>query len=256
MKILIQNKTACVEMSLKMRITLFLAIVSLFHIEAKTFSQNPTLSIDHDKIEIGVLFEEIEQKTEMTFLYNVEDIDLKHKVSIHANNRPISDILTKVLEGTKLTFDIKEDQIVIYPISDSKTKKVNDSTPYTNQSQQKRTIKGTVTDEDDMPLPNVNVILKDTINDKTQGTTTDFDGNFTLKFEGSYQILTFSMVGYQNREIPVNNISDEINIKMKQEVGTLDAAVVSTGYQKISKERATGAYETLEKNSLINLLPV
>ena len=70
------------------------------------------------------------------------------------------------------------------------------------------TIEGTLTDKDanGEPLPFANVIIKGT----TKGTTTDFDGNYTLEnvAVGSY-IIEFSFVGYETIEIP--NVMVEAN---------------------------------------------
>jgi hypothetical protein len=55
-------------------------------------------------------------------------------------------------------------------------------------------IKGTVVDSElNSSLPGVNVVIKGT----TSGTTTDFDGNFTLNTTTSGQVV-LSYVGYQS----------------------------------------------------------
>src|SRR5690606_7602467 len=59
-------------------------------------------------------------------------------------------------------------------------------------------VNGTVTDSNGIPLLGVNVIEKGTSN----GTTTDFDGNFELKIEGSTTIV-LSYVGFVTREMEV-----------------------------------------------------
>ena len=62
-------------------------------------------------------------------------------------------------------------------------------------------IKGTVTSQDDgMPLPGASVVVAGT----TNGTTTDFDGNFTLDEVPSDATLSISYVGFLKIEIPVN----------------------------------------------------
>jgi iron complex outermembrane receptor protein len=52
-------------------------------------------------------------------------------------------------------------------------------------------VSGTVTDEANIPLPGVNVIIKGT----TTGASTDFDGNYTLKVNNG-DVLVFSYLGF------------------------------------------------------------
>jgi len=59
-----------------------------------------------------------------------------------------------------------------------------------------QTVTGTVNAEDG-PLPGANVVIKGT----TTGTTTDFDGKFSLKVTEGSGTLVFSFVGYDNKEL-------------------------------------------------------
>lgn len=69
-------------------------------------------------------------------------------------------------------------------------------------------ISGTVTDPDNQPLPGASVIEKGT----TNGTTTDFEGNYSLTVADN-ATLVFSFVGYQSKEIAINNQS-VINVSL------------------------------------------
>lgn len=94
---------------------------------------------------------------------------------------------------------------------------------------QEQTLKGTVVDEENVPLPGVNVILKGT----TIGTTTDFDGAFTFpKSVASGSVLVFSYLGYETKyyEVPesTNEILD-ITIKFDHVDMELMGAVVVDG---------------------------
>ena len=59
-----------------------------------------------------------------------------------------------------------------------------------------QTITGTINAEDG-PLPGANVVVKGT----TNGTTTDFDGKFSLNVTEGSGTLVFSFIGYNNREL-------------------------------------------------------
>ena len=68
--------------------------------------------------------------------------------------------------------------------------------------------KGTVTDDQDLPLPGVNVVVKGT----SIGTQTNFNGNYSIEVEPN-QVLVFSSVGFETKEITLSNVSNEINLQ-------------------------------------------
>ena len=71
---------------------------------------------------------------------------------------------------------------------------------------QSGTITGSVTDsENNDALPGVNVILKNT----TNGTNTDFNGNFSLDNIESGDVLVFSYLGYKTFEF---NVTASFNV--------------------------------------------
>ena len=84
-----------------------------------------------------------------------------------------------------------------------------------------QTIKGQVIDEASaVPLFAVNVGIKGT----TSGTSTDFDGEFSLKVESLPVTLVFRLIGYSEKEVEVKSASERINVKMTELV--IDGPVV------------------------------
>jgi iron complex outermembrane receptor protein len=87
-------------------------------------------------------------------------------------------------------------------------------------------ISGKVTDENDKPLPGVNVVIDGTY----EGTITDPSGKFELKLKkkGNYS-LAFSFVGYEKKVVPVNLNSNKttINVRMAPSVILANEVVVS-----------------------------
>ncbi|MDF1548580.1 MAG: TonB-dependent receptor [Bacteroidales bacterium] len=96
-------------------------------------------------------------------------------------------------------------------------------------------IKGRVTDAGDgNPIPGVNVVVKGT----TNGTITDFDGNYSLKAAAT-DVLVFSYVGYVAQEQTVgSNIT--LNVSLEPSDVGLDEVVV-IGYGTVKKGDATGS---------------
>src|SRR5690606_39054970 len=102
-------------------------------------------------------------------------------------------------------------------------------------------IKGTVTSQDDgMPLPGASVVVAGT----TNGTTTDFDGNFALDEVPSDATLSVSYVGFLTISLPVNG-QTTFNIVLQPDAQMLDE-VVLTGYTTERKADLTGAITVVE----------
>ena len=94
---------------------------------------------------------------------------------------------------------------------------------------------GHVTDASGLPLPGVNIIVKGS----TNGTTTDFDGYYTLEVPNGKE-LVFSYIGQKTIEVPI--YSSLINTSMEADAEHLDEVVV-TAYGTSSnmiQGRATG----------------
>jgi TonB-dependent starch-binding outer membrane protein SusC len=103
-----------------------------------------------------------------------------------------------------------------------------------------------VSSVDNTPLPGVNVLVKGS----TIGTTTDANGLFAIQ-ASEKDILVFSFIGYAGQEVVVGT-QTLINLSLNEDISTLDeVTIVSTGYQKLPKERATGSFVQLD-NALVN----
>jgi len=97
------------------------------------------------------------------------------------------------------------------------------------------------------PLADVTVRLK---NSNTY-TETGSDGSFKMIASGSADTLTAAFTGYTTYRLAVNGNANEIIINLQSHTGLLQEVTVNTGYQQISKERSTGAYNVIS-NRLIN----
>ena len=116
-------------------------------------------------------------------------------------------------------------------------------------SQTTRTVTGTVKDTDGYPLPGVTVRIKDT----NVGTMTDANGAFRLNIPPAMTngTLVFSFVGMKEQEVAVKfgENTAPVNIIMREDTELLEEVVV-TGYQTISKERATGSFAMVNEDDL------
>ncbi|WP_405198256.1 SusC/RagA family TonB-linked outer membrane protein [Christiangramia sp. LLG6405-1] len=106
------------------------------------------------------------------------------------------------------------------------------------------TVSGNVTETaTGLPVPGVNVIVQGTSN----GTTTDFDGNYTISNISNEDILVFSFLGFVSQQIPFEGQST-IDITLDEDSATLDE-VVLIGYGATSEQDATGAVEKISSET-------
>lgn len=97
---------------------------------------------------------------------------------------------------------------------------------------QDKRITGNVTDSaTGEPLPGINVVEKGTRN----GTSTDFDGNYTISVAGDSATLVFSALGFTTQEVAVGGQST-INVTLQEDVELLGEVVVTAlGIKKETK---------------------
>ncbi len=96
------------------------------------------------------------------------------------------------------------------------------------------TVSGTVSDNEG-PLPGVNVIIKGT----QTGTSTDFDGNYSLDNVSSDAVLEFSSLGFISQEIAVGTQTN-INVILAADAQALEE-IVLIGYGSTTKKEITSA---------------
>ncbi|UZO80468.1 TonB-dependent receptor [Aquimarina sp. ERC-38] len=108
---------------------------------------------------------------------------------------------------------------------------------------QDRLMKGFVSDPAGLPLPGVNVIVKDT----DRGTQTDFDGKYSIEINEG-ETLVFSFIGFSNQEIKYTD-QNEISVVLKEELNSLDEIIV-VGYGTQSKRTLTDNIVKLDSDDI------
>ena len=102
-------------------------------------------------------------------------------------------------------------------------------------------VSGTVNDENNQPLPGVNVLEKGT----TNGTTTDATGRFSFNVRDENSVLVFSFIGYTTEEIAVGS-QTEFSISLAQDIMALDEVVV-VGYGTQKRKELTSAVTSVKE---------
>lgn len=104
------------------------------------------------------------------------------------------------------------------------------------------TVSGTVIDQTGEPVIGASVLEKGT----TNGTITDFDGNYSLTVD-SKATLVFSYMGYKSQEVAVAGKS-VVNVTMSEDA-TMLQEVVAVGYGTQTKKEITGSIASVKAES-------
>ena len=109
---------------------------------------------------------------------------------------------------------------------------------------QDKTISGTVTDFEGLPLPGVNILVEGT----TTGTQTDFDGNYAINASEG-QALIFTYIGQKNVRVVVG-AGSTISVQMEEDAQALEEVVVTAQGIKQEKKALGYAVSTVGKEEL------
>jgi len=113
---------------------------------------------------------------------------------------------------------------------------------------QEKTISGNVTDQDNLPLPGVSVLVVGT----TNGAQTDFDGNYVITASVG-QVLRFSYLGQKTVDRTIG-AATTMNIQMEEDAETLQEVVV-VGYGSKASELNTSAVSTISTETIEAFVP-
>jgi len=212
------------KFNLKMKLTTILLIVTLFQVQANTYSQNTKISIDLQHATVLNVLNKIERSTEFKFLVDPNEIDLNRIISIKEKKKKIDYILNKIFSSTNVTYSFLNQQIVLK----KKVKTVLSVDQHVMVPQ--NTVSGIITDEEGVPLPAVNIVEKGTSN----GVSADFDGNYSINVPESATLI-FSYIGFSSKEIVVSG-QNTINVSLVEDTSELDEVVVTAlGIRKDAK---------------------
>lgn len=198
-------------------------------------AQTGKVSIDVKDASVKELFSTIEKQSQYRFSYRDVEINGKSPVTLSAKNEELKDLLTRELTKLNLVYRVSGNKIIVMlkQASESNGRPI--------------TLKGVVKDAAGEPLVGVTVMLA---SDRSIGTVTDLNGNFTLPNVPEGKNILVSYIGYAEQNLPAH-AGNPLNIILKEDTQTLDeVVVVAYGTQK--KVNLTGAVETVNSKTLEN----
>jgi TonB-dependent starch-binding outer membrane protein SusC len=185
---------------------------------------------------LTTVFKELETKTDFVFAYSGQ-LDSRNTVTLNYRKATLRRVLEDLSRQAAIEFQLVNKTISVKP---REIKAQAPRPPIIS-------IRGQVKDEDNTPLPGVNVLERGT----TNGTTTDADGNFALDVAGENSVVVFSFIGYSSQEITVGT-QTTLTVQLLADVTTIREVVV-IGYGEQEKKDLTGAVSVINSKNMANV---
>ena len=208
-----------------MKLSVILLLASM-HLAVAGVKAQAKITVEAKTVTYLELFKQIKEQTGLTVVYSNNELDKSQTVEAGFVQTDLKVVLDRILEGTRLTYEMMDEFIVLKLAPEEKKKSLN--------------IVGRVSDKDKLPLPGVAVMAKDL----KLGTTTDLNGFYSLLLPMTDNVsLVFSFMGMKTVEVKYVG-QDSINVVMEEDIKALDDVVI-TGYGRTAKGNYTGAATTV-----------
>lgn len=218
--------------------------MAIVQVSANALAQEVTLS--EKKASIEKVIDKISEQTGYDFVFNKEILAAAKPISITLTNVALKDALIQIFRNQPLNFTIKEQTVII---SKKETSTTTNSTvkPELVLQDDSITVSGRVTDSIGNPLQGASVRVKD----HKLSTITNRNGEFLLRNVPEDVTLQISYLGYESREIPAFADLGGIVLRISQAALQEIKVDISTGFQQVPKERATGSFSFID-NAIFN----
>lgn len=238
------RKRAILKYILMVKAVWILVLVSVLQVTAGTnesYSQTARMSLSLRDASLEEVLWTMKKQTEFRFFYNSEDIHDVTGLDVNFKNSTVEEILNDCLNGTGLTFEVVHKAVIIKKAE----KPVRDlPAEVFSQQPQRREVRGSVKDLNNLPLPGVSVILKGT----TTGTITGGDGTYVIQVPANVNVLVFSFVGMRSQEIDITG-RQVVDVVLEEETVGIEE-VVAVGYGTMRKRDVIGASSVVRSKDI------
>lgn len=174
---------------------------------------------------VKTTLEILEKESGLKFTYDDQVMRSSAKVTLAYTQEFLSVVLDDFSKQTSFKYEIKRDGVVVFAPSAGKGGKF--------------VMSGVVKDDTGETIIGATVSVSGT----SRGVRTDIDGNYKIEVAPG-ELISFSYVGMRGEVIKADPKKQVVNVDLRPN-DTLLEEVVVTGYQTLSKERATGAYSVI-----------
>ena len=222
-----------------MKWTIFIMVASTLHVSANGFSQNVKVTIVERQIKLERFFRLAEKQTDYRFSYSTSLVPITHKIDVIAKDEPLVRVLERILPELGMRYRLLNKNVIgISPVTPVAPVMMIDTTI---------TVLGRILDAKSIPVGFASVMVKGT----RMGETTDEQGRFVLRGVPANAIISVSAIGFTTQELSLHgNRNIEIRLAAEKAADLQEVTVVNTGYQAISRERATGAFSSINPTRL------
>ena len=218
-----------------MKFLVLLLFVSTLQLSAGVYSQEARVSLHLENASFEEVVKVLERTTDYTFLFRDNQVAGIRNLNLAYTDVDIKVVLDACLKGTRLTYRLVDNTIVIQHVVVASVDTLS-----------KFTVKGIVKDKKGELLPGVTIRVKGT----TLGFVTNVKGEFDIDLpKRDNLMLIFSFVGYKRQEVPVKNDNKSLAIVLEEDLQTVDEVVV-TGIFNKPKESFTGAVTAVSKEEI------
>nr|WP_084406917.1 SusC/RagA family TonB-linked outer membrane protein [Pedobacter panaciterrae] len=215
---------------MNLKFTVILAILCL--LSATAFAQK--LNFVHKKATLSQLFREIARQTDYQVIWNEQKLNADQLIDADFHNADLPKVMNTVLSGLPLTFIISKKMIIIRDDQSKVKENVITASPTID-------VQGIVTNELNELLEGATIRVKG----RDKIAVTDSRGAYLLKQIDLESTLIISFVGYQSKEVSALTKMEKISLSLNTD-HLQEIEIVSTGYQKIAKERTTGSFALVD----------
>ncbi|MDG1013662.1 MAG: carboxypeptidase-like regulatory domain-containing protein, partial [Flavobacteriaceae bacterium] len=216
-----KKKNTCSFLGLK-KISLFLSFFMIFSAFAypKAYTQND-ISFDVENETIISVLDKIESQTPLRFIFGSEIYDFEKTITLTVEKASLKDVIYLIFDN-KLSYELSDDVVILSKsVNEPKESSKKVSIETNQQKVVEIIVTGNVTDNNGYPLPGAAVVELGTSN----GTTTDFDGNFSISVNDENSILEISYIGFVTQKVTAD-ANNPISVTMKTDVSSLENVVL------------------------------
>lgn len=221
-----------------MKLTTILMMVFLLRLSAGVQAQ---ISLNEKKAPLIEILSKIKKQSGTDFLYNVYSLKNAKPVSIKCKDASLLEVLNLCFANQALSYKIQDNTVII---AEQQNKPVPFTPGIKTAPLALLKITGVVKDTTGIGMPNVSVQNKNT----GKVVSTDDKGVFKIDADAG-DVLVFSYIGYQKKEITVGNAT-QLVVVLREEENMLSQVVVTA--LGISKDARKLGYATTTVNG--NLL--
>lgn len=211
-------------------------LASLLQVSAEGLAQEITFK--QKGTTLKEVFNEIYKQSGYNILWEPTRVKNTQVLDVDFNNTPLKEALEITLKNFPLTYRIQKKTVIIEEKEKTLIEKVKNAFNAID-------VRGKVVVEKGEPLQGATVTIKGT----NRSVMTNSQGEFYLPNVDENSVLQISYLGYDSKDVKVDKDLGEITLETSN-AELNEVQIVSTGYQRLPKERATGSFSFVDQKKL------